>query len=82
MVGADWLSTATSPHAKHVASLNSCAELQRSSPRRKIPKKAVVATAHINDLAGWDDLSSVFLICVSRWGVTGSRRTSSEELTI
>ena len=71
-MGDDWLSTATSPHERQVDSLKDPTESGRSSPSRKNPKKAVLATAQITRLAGFDDLSRASLIFLNRQTVTGS----------
>ena len=72
IVGDDWLSTATSPHERQVDSLKDPTESGRSSPSRKNPKKAVLATAQITRLAGFDDLSRASLIFLNRKTVMGS----------
>ena len=50
--GHEWLSTATSPHARHLAGWNAAQEPGSSSPNLKKLKKAVAAMAQNASLSG------------------------------
>ncbi len=66
------MSTATSPHDRSVAGTNALRDSEKSSPKRKKPKKAVHATAHITTFFGLEESNRAVFIFPSIRTVIGS----------
>ena len=82
MRGAMGSSTATSPHAREVAGLNSPEDPGSSSPSRKNPKKAVAAIAHTTTLSGLADTTRASCSLAITWAVIGSLMRGGVPLSI